>query len=441
MIYVTPAFRNDWSSTLPAGNNSFQSYSVGSSFVFTELMEDNDSFLNFGKLRLSYGSVGKDAPVLGTRTVFVPSFAGGDGFIDGVSFPAYETVSFERSGQAGNPDLTPEKTREFEVGTELKMFDNRLRFDITYYNRLSQDVIIPIDVAPSSGFVNRVGNAAEISNKGVEIAAGYRIIDTDDFSWNLDVNWTTFENIVEKLAPGVEQITLAGFSSTSVVAAAGQPYSAIFGSSFQRDDAGNILIDDDGYPLQSATNGIVGDPTPDWTAGISNTISYKDVSLSFLFDIRKGGDVWCGTCGILDFFGTSERTLNREESTVFEGIVQSTGQPNAQVVPYYDTTISENNNFYRRYGFGGTSESSIYDSSWVRLRELTLSYNVPSTLLSKTFIESVSISAYGRNLWLSTKYPGVDPETNLTGDSNGYGLDYFNQPNTKSYGLNLNLNF
>ena len=440
-LYITPSFRNDWSSTLPIGDNSFQSYSVGASFVFTELMDDSDSFLDYGKLRLSYGSVGKDAPLFSTRTFFGGSFVGGDGFIQSVNFPAYDTVSFERSGVAGNPNLRPESTREFETGVELKMIDNRLKFDFTYYNRLSEDVILPVDVAPTSGFTSRVDNAAEISNKGVEIAAGYRIFDNEDFSWDIDANWTTYENIVESLAPGVEQITLNGFSSTSAVAAVGQPFSAIFGSSFQRDDAGNVLIGDDGFPIQSSSNSIVGDPTPDWLAGISNSIRYKDISLTFLFDIRKGGDIWCGTCGILDYFGTSARTLNREESRVFEGIVQSTGQPNTQSVQLFDTTISENNNFYRRYGFGGTSEASIYDGSWVRLRELTLSYNFPSRLLENTFIESATVSAYGRNLWLSTDYPGVDPETNLTGDSNGYGLDYFNQPNTKSYGLNLNLNF
>ncbi|MEP3968008.1 MAG: TonB-dependent receptor, partial [Nonlabens sp.] len=441
MIYVTPSFRNDWSSTLPVGNNSFQSYSLGTSFVFTELFKENDSFLDYGKLRLSYGSVGKDAPTLATTTVFGGSFIGGDGFIQGVSFPAYDTVSFERSGLAGNPNLTPEKAREFEVGMELKMFDNKLKFDVTYYDKLSSDVILPVDVPSSSGFTSKIDNAAEVSNKGVEIALGYTPIRTEDFQWNIDVNWTTYENIVESLAPGVEQVTLNGFSSTSAVAAAGQPFSAIFGSSFQRDDAGNVLIGDDGYPIQSTENSIVGDPTPDWQAGISNTFSYKDFSLSFLFDIRKGGDVWCGTCGILDYFGTSTRTLNRDQTTVFQGTVQSTGLPNTQVVPYYDSTISENNNFYRRYGFGGTSESNIYDGSWIRLRELTVTYNLPSKLLEKTFFESASISAYGRNLWLSTDYPGVDPETNLTGDSNGYGLDYFNQPNTKSYGVNLNLNF
>ncbi|PQJ31000.1 SusC/RagA family TonB-linked outer membrane protein [Nonlabens arenilitoris] len=441
LIYVTPTFRNDWSSTLPVDNNSFQSYSLGTSFVFTELMDNEESFLDYGKFRMSYGSVGSDAPLFATGTVFGGSFIGGDGFIQGTQFPAYDTVSYERSVVAGNPNLKPESLTEFETGIELKMLDNRLRVDLAYYSKTSKDVIIPVSVSSGSGFTSKFENIAEISNKGVEVVLSGTPIRTEDFKWNVDVNWTTYENMVEELAPGVEEITLAGFSSTRSTAVAGQPYGAIYGSRFQRDENGDFLIDADGYPLAEATDGVVGDPTPDWQAGISNTFTYKDLSLSFLIDIRKGGDVWCGTCGIIDYFGTSDRTLAREDSRVFQGTVAATGQPNTQSVALYDTTISENNNFWRRYGFGGLSESNIYDGSWVRLREVTLSYSLPSSLLSKTFIDNASISVYGRNLWLSTDYPGVDPETNLAGDSNGIGLDYFNQPNTKSYGVNLRLNF
>jgi TonB-linked SusC/RagA family outer membrane protein len=441
MIYVTPSFRNDWSSTLPVGNNSFQSYSLGTSFVFTELMKESKSFLDYGKLRMSYGSTGNDAPLYATSTIFTGAFAGGDGFIQGVQFPAYDQVAFERGTIAGNPDLTPENRREFEIGTELKMFDGKLRFDATYYDRLATDVILNVAVAPSSGFNSKFANVAEISNKGFELSLSGTPIQTKDFSWDVNVNWTTYENDVIKLAEGVDQVFLAGFSSTSAVAQVGSPFSSIYGSRFARDAQGNVLIDDDGYPLAETTDGIVGDPTPDWLAGISNTFTYKDLSLSFLIDIRSGGDVWCGTCGILDFFGTSQATAARDQSTVFSGVVASTGQVNTQTVPLYDASISENNNYWRRYGFGGLSETAIYDASWVRLREVTLAYNLPSKWLSKIFISNASIAAYGRNLWLSTKYPGVDPETNLTGDSNGFGLDYFNQPNTKSYGLNLSLNF
>ena len=275
----------------------------------------------------------------------------------------------------------------------------------------------------------------------MEIALSGSPIKTNNFEWNVAVNWTTFENKVEELAEGVEFVRLNGFSSTSSVAIAGESYGSIYGSRFLRNESGQVLIGDDGYPLEDPENGVVGDPTPDWTAGISNTFNYKNFGLSVLLDIRQGGDVWCGTCGILNYFGVSEATLIRDQSTVFNGVLQSSGAANTQSVPYSDPTVSENNNYWRRYGFGGLSETSVYDSSWIRLREVTLSYNFPDKLLDKTFIKRLSLSVYGRNLWLNTDYPGVDPETNLTGDSNGIGLDYFNQPNTKSYGLSLNVSF
>ena len=440
MIFVTPSFRNDWSSTLPIDNNTFQSFSVGGSFVFSELLKD-DNILNYGKLRGSWGKSGNDAPVYATSTNFNGSTASGDGFIQSVNFPAYDQISFERSSRSGNPNLKPEETTEFEVGLELALLDRRLKFDIAYYDKETTDQIIFVDAAPSSGFIDRYDNVGVVSNTGVEIALSGSPVKTDNFEWNIAVNWTTFENKVEELVDGVEFVTLNGFSSTSSVAIAGEAYGSIYGSRFLRDDNGQVLIDDDGYPLADSVDGVVGDPTPDWTAGISNTFNYKNFGLSVLLDIRQGGDVWCGTCGIIDYFGVSAATLIRDQSTVFNGIVQSTGAVNTQSVPYSDPTISENNNYWRRYGFGGLSETAIYDSSWVRLREVTLSYNFPDKWLDKTFIEGLSLSVYGRNLWLNTDYPGVDPETNLTGDSNGIGLDYFNQPNTKSYGLNLNVNF
>ena len=439
MLFLTPSFRNDWSSTLPVGDNTFQSYSFGGSFVFTELLDSD--VLNYGKLRAAWGTAGNDAPVYATITNFGGTSVSGDGFIQSVTFPAYDATSFERSSRAGNPTLTPEKTTEFEVGIELSMFDSRLKFDFAYYDKETEDQIIFVDAAPSSGFVDRFENVGLVSNTGYEVTLGGTPIRTENFEWNISANWTTYDNIVEELVEGVESVTLNGFSGTSSRAVAGESYGAIFGSRFARNDAGEILISDTGYPIQATTDGVIGDPIPDWLAGINNQFQYKNIGLSFLIDIRQGGDVWCGTCGILDYFGVSEVTLLRDQTTVFEGVVESTGQPNTQVVPYSDVSVSENNNYWRRYGFGGLSETAVYDGSWVRLREVTLTYSLPDKFLENTFLDGLTLAAFGRNLWVETDYPGVDPETNLTGDSNGLGLDYFNQPNTRSYGLNVQLNF
>ena len=438
-LFLTPSFRNDWSSTLPVGDNTFESYSIGGSFIFSEVI--NKDWLNYGKLRISWGKSGNDAPVYSTITTFGGTFIQGDLFIQDVTFPAYDAVSFERSVSAGNPFLRPEETTEFEIGAEFAFFDRRLRFDIAYYDKETKDQIIPIDTPTSSGFSSRIGNAGVVTNKGVELSLSGRPIKSDEFSWDINLNWTTYENKVEELVEGVDNITLNGFSATRSAVVVGESYGAIFGDRFLRNESGQVLIGDDGYPLVDSEEGVVGDPIPDWIAGISNTLKYKNLSLSALIDIRQGGDVWCGTCGILDYFGVSARTLDRDQTRVFEGIVASTGQVNTQEVPISNPNINEGLNFYRRYGFGGTSESSVYDGSWIRLREVTLSYDFPEKWLENIFIENFSISAFGRNLWLETDYPGLDPETNLTGNTNGIGLEYFNQPNTKSYGFNIRLNF
>ncbi len=439
ILYLTPSFRNDWSSTLPVGDNTFQSYSVGGSFVFSEVIKKD--WLGYGKLRASWGKTGNDAPIFSTITTFGGTFLNGDLFIQSVTFPAYDAVSFERSPQAGNPFLKPEETTEFEIGAEFSFLNRRLTLDVAYYDKETTDQIIPINTPTSSGFSTRIGNAGIVTNNGVEVSLGAKPIKTDNFSWDVNVNWTTYENKVEELVEGVDNITLNGFSSTRSAVAVGESYGAIYGDRFLRNENGQVLIDDDGFPLLDPVEGVVGDPIPDWLAGISNNFKYKNLSLSALIDIRQGGDVWCGTCGILDYFGVSARTLNRDQTTVFEGVVESTGQNNTQAVAISNPNESENNNLYRRYGFGGTSEASIYDASWIRLRELTLTYDFPQKWLENSFIESFTISAFGRNLWLETDYPGLDPETNLTGNTNGIGLEYFNQPNTKSYGFNLRLNF
>ncbi|TYP73483.1 SusC/RagA family TonB-linked outer membrane protein [Aquimarina intermedia] len=440
LVFLNGSLRNDWSSALPDDTNSFTSYSTGLSFVFTELFES--STFNYGKLRASYGKTGNDAPIYSTITYYTPGLAGGDGFITPNEFPIFSTVAFEQSVRLGNDDIRPEVTTEVEFGGEFKFFDSRLSLDVTYYEKETEDQVIPVDQSPTTGFTERVINAGTISNKGWEIVGGLAPIRTNDFNWNIDVNFTTFENTVEELAPNVENILLSGFNSTSSRVIAGESFGAIFGSKYQRDDNGNILIGDDGWALVDSEDGIIGDPIPDWTMGIRNTFTYKDFSVTALLDIRQGGDIWCGTCGIIDYFGVSEKTGDlRNQTVVFEGIRESDGQPNTTAVSLADPANGLGGNAWVRNGFGGVSEDNVYDASWVRLREVALTYTLSSKIIDRIPLTSASLTVSGRNLWLDTDYPGVDPETNLTGASNGIGLDYFNQPNTKSYAVSLKLNF
>jgi TonB-linked SusC/RagA family outer membrane protein len=441
MVFLNGTFRNDWSSTLPTSNNQFQSYSLGTSFIFTELWEND--VLNYGKLRASYGKTGNDAPIFSTLTYYGAANVDGDFFTGSNQFPLFSRVAFERSSQLGNPNIRPEQTREYELGAEFYLFDSRFKLDVTYYNKETTDQIIAVDQPSVTGYTSRIINAGIIENRGWEISGGIKVINKQNFSWDIDVNWTAYETTVVELAKNVENIILSGLGSVNSVAVPGQPYSSIFGSRFARSASGEVIIGNDGFPLQDSESGIIGDPNPDWTMGLRNSLSYKNFSISGLLDIRKGGDVWCGTCEVSDYFGTSQKTAEQRSITgfVFEGVNVDTGLPNTTEVAFADPNKPVNTNRWVRYGFTGAAEEYVYDSSWIRLREVSLSYKLPRSIIDNTFLSGGSLTLAGRNLFLITDYPGVDPETNLNGDSNGIGLDYFNQPNTRSYALTAKFNF
>ncbi len=440
-LFLNLTGRNDWSSALPEGDNDFQSYSASLGFAFTEAlgMQGNPIF-SYGKLRASYGKVGNDAPLYSTSNYFNSSVNGGDGFISSISYPAFGTNAFERSTQLGNNQLRPETTTTLELGAELKFFRGRLGLDVTYYDSESKDQIIPVTISAVTGFTSVVQNAGVISNKGWELVLNLAPIRTTNFTWTIDANWTAYKNEVEELTEGVTRIGLAGFTSTQSVAEVGEPFGAIWGDPFAYNDAGERLIDADGWPILGSSKVIMGDPNPEWYGGLRNTFTFGGLRVSALLDFRKGGDMWCGTCGIIDYFGTSQNSAElRDQSTVFEGVLPD-GTPNNISVPYTENN-SSTNNYWVRYGFGGISEMSIYDTSWLRLRELTVSYDFPSRWFETIPLQGATITLTGRNLWLDTEYPGIDPETNLTGASNGTGLDYFNTPNTRSYNFGLRVDF
>lgn len=442
-LFLNVSARNDWSSTLGANSNSIFYPAASLGFAFTEAFGmSGNPILPYGKIRASLGQVGNDAPfVYATANYFGSAFSGGDGFISGISYPAFGTNAFELSSVLGNSDLRPETTTTLELGAELKFFTGRLGLDVTYYSSTTTDIVVSVDLPSPTGFTSVVQNAGVITNKGWEVILNTTPVRAGAFEWNLDVNFTTYENTVDSLGEGISQIGLAGFTSTSSRVVVGEAYGAIFGSGFQRDDAGNVIIGADGWPLQDAQTQVFGDPNPDWIAGIRNTFSYKGISVSALLDIRQGGDMWCGTCGVIDYFGTSERSGDlRNETVVFEGVTE-TGETNTTEVSYADPDNGLGGNYFIRYGFGGITEMSIYDTSWLRLREVTVNYSLPTSVTNAMKVGDITLSLSGRNLWLSTEYPGIDPETNLTGASNGIGLDYFNMPNTKSFGGSIRVTF
>ena len=451
-LFLNLTGRNDWSSSLPADNNSFFYPAVSLGFDFSEAFGlSNGRTFSYGKLRASWGQVGNDAIIYSTSNYFNSAFIGGDGFINGIQFPAFGLNAFERSLTLGNDQLRAETTTTMEFGLDLKFFQGRLGVDYTYYDKATKDQIINVNISNTTGFGGTIQNAGLIRNTGHEVMLTATPVIAGDFRWDLSVNWTAYKSIVEELAEGVDRIFLAGFTSASSNIIQGEPYGALYGNAFQRDPNGRLVIGSNGWPqVDPAGDRVLGDPTPDWISGFRNTLSYKGFSLSFLWDFRQGGDIWNGTGGIINYFGTSQLTADQRNirGYIFDGVLaDENGAPtnieNNIPVDFANPAAPGGTNGYKwvRYGFGGLVEENIQDGSWVRLRDATLRYQFPAKWFSRSKVSSLSLAVTGRNLLLFTKYTGIDPETNLTGASNGIGLDYFNMPNTRSYGASLNLSF
>lgn len=448
-LYLNLSGRNDWSSTLHKDNNSFFYSAASLGWDFTQTFSVNSSIFNYGKLRASWGQVGND-PGFGVTSNGFSQSKVFDGWTNpnGVLFPAFGVNSFNSNGLLGNKDLKAEITTTIEFGGDFQFLDGRIGLDLTYFVAKTTDAILNVSIGSASGFQQRAINSAEITNKGIEAALTASIIDKNNFTYDIGVNFTRLRNEVIALAPGVEVLTIDPFGTQRVVA--GQAFGTFYGTRFLRDDSGNMVINPaDGMPYEDPTEGIVGDPNPDYLVGFRNTLSHKNFTLSFLLDIRQGGDVYNGTKGVLNGFGVGGETSDRNERVVFpgvlgstdsEGIVTATTTPNN--VEVFKGGTDGGTNFYSNYGFVNLTELTIEDGGWIRMRDVSLSYNLPTDILGRTPFSAATVTFNARNLFLITDYSGIDPETNLTGDSsNVLGYDYFNNPNTKSFGVNVNLTF
>jgi len=435
MLYLTATARNDWSTTLPDGANSFFYPSIGAGWIFTELpgLKDN-KIMPYGKIRISYAITAKDAPVYSTLTPYVsPSIL--DGWTTGLTWPYNGTNGYLNSSVLGNNLLKPEKTGNFETGVDLKFFQNRIGLSYTFFDNKTTDDILQVPIAATTGYTSVWLNAGSIETKGHEVTLDIVPIKSKNWTWDITANFSKIDNKVLSLASGVNRLFLGGFTGSEIDAVVGHPYRTIYGYDWKRDGNGNVLIGADGYPIESENETALGNVDPDWTMGIGSTLRWKDLSLYFLVDIKHGGKMWNGTRGALDYFGTSAGTLDRNDMVIFNGVMEATGKPNTMSVPlsqdWYQAAGS---------GFVGATAPYIEDAGWVRLRTVTLTYNI-SKLLKNTFIRQLSVYFSGTNLLLFTKYKGVDPETSLAGSDNAQGIDYFNMPGTRSYTLGLNVSF
>lgn len=450
MLFLGFTGRNEWSTTLPVENNSFFFPSASFGFIFSELPFLKDKkFLSYGKIRASYAQIANHATPYNVINTYTSATVV-DGWATGDSFPFLGIAGFSPVNVLANANLKPESMISREIGVDLKFFQNRINLDFTYYNNQNRDLLIQVPVAGTSGYNAQYMNAATMENKGVEIVANVVPVSNKNFNWGLTVNFTKNINEVLSLAPGVTDIGLGGFTGSTINVVVGEAYGSMFSTGFYKDDAGNLIINDNassagyGYPIKDQTMKSLGQVSPNWTMGINNEISYRGATLSFLFDIKNGGIMWNGTLARLIGFGTSKITENRGETTVFEGVkghldadgnIITTGQANdieAVYSQYYYTVIGG--------GASPAQEQFVEKTDWIRLREVSLSYNL-GKLINKPYLKNLSVYATGRNLWLSTPYRGIDPETNLMGAFNAQGLDYFNMPNTKSYVFGFKVDF
>jgi len=448
MLYFSGSLRAEKASTFgDVSNKPFYFPSASLAWQFSQLDALQNDLMSFGKLRVSYGEVGVQPARYNTSNVFVsPTY--GDSYGGGLGLGFYGNGGFVPSTNRGNFSLKPERKKETEIGMDLRFLKDRLSFSGTYYTNTTSDVLLNFPIANSRGFDEIYANGAEISNKGLELDLGYTIIKKQDFTWQANVIFSKNKNNVENLA-GVQSIELGGLAAVNSRAVEGKPIGILWGSRTLRDAEGNIVFDDYGFPEQDQTEGIIGDPNPDWQGSLVTQVSYKNWSLSALFETYQGADIYAGTKSVLADLGrwistgdevtTDQNLLDSQGNlipigTTFRGNIYDFGAgPVALTESWYNGDGG--------YFSGGNDELYIEDGSWTRLRELTLSYRIKPDWLSKMGINSASLSATGRNLFIWTEFEGNDPDTNLTGVGSARGIDYFNNPGTKSYVFTLTATF
>jgi TonB-linked SusC/RagA family outer membrane protein len=434
MVFLDLTARNDWSSTLPTDNNSYFYPSVSLSVIASDLVEIPESVpLSFAKVRASWAQVGNDTEPYRLRNTytFQPAWGG--------------TQTVVAEGNLANADLQPEITSSYEVGTNLRFFDERVELDATYYRSSTRNQILSVPLARSTGFESRVVNAGEVRNQGVEARLQFTPIENiGGFGWDVSLNWFRNRSTIVELADGIDTFVLGeGPFGGSVQAREGGRMGDIYGRVFERVEdpssphTGEIVYEG-GLPQLTDEVQKVGNYNHDWQGGVGTTLSYDNLSLNVLFDVRQGGLIYSNTHATGIEGGTLEgTTCCRNQNVVGDGVVRNedgTYSENTVEAPYVT--------WLRSYYARPNVESNSFDASYVKLREVTLRYNFTPSWLAGSGIQNVGLSLVGRNLFLWTDVPHIDPETTMTtGQQRTPGFEVQQLPSTRSFGMNLRLDF
>lgn len=428
-IYLDFTGRNDWASILPVENNSFFYPSVTLSAVLSDLWT-MPSGIDYLKIRGGWAKVGSTGALRAYETQQAYDFRAAP----------YGTILLPfNPQQLNNPNIGPEFTKGTEFGIEGKFFDRRLRLDLTYYSQTSEGLIVPVEVSAASGYITALDNVGIMNNKGIELQLGLTLVKTQDFTFDVNLNWAKNNNMVESLG-GLTALNLGGQWNVNIQAREGEPYGVLFGPGYLRDPNGEI-VHIEGIPQRDATNKILGDIQPDWTGGVSVDLRYKSVSLNALVDMKQGGDVYSMTSTWGRYSGVLEETLiGRETGIVGDGVknIGTATEPN-----YVANDVVVNAETYNKAAYSNAvAEGSVFDASFVKLRQVMLTYELPNKWFNKNVFQGASISLVGRNLAiLHRNAPHIDPETGFSSANAEQGQEFGQLPSARSIGFNLNFNF
>jgi TonB-linked SusC/RagA family outer membrane protein len=443
MLYLTATLRNDIVSTMPRDNRSFYYPSVSLGFVFTELEAlQGNKVLSFGKIRGSFAQVGQAGTYLPETYV-----VGGatSGFLsDGILFPLGGISGYKPSTTIYDPGLEPQNTKTWEVGLDVRFFNNRIGIDYTYSSQIAEDQIFGVPMAGSTGYATYVTNAGKMSSKVHEIILTATPVKMNKFNWELLINFTKMKNVCEELAEGVESISLGGYVTPNIRASAGDTYPAIYGNQFMRDDQGRILVDEDpnsyyyGMPMLGDF-GKIGDVTPDFMISMSNYFTFFDfITLGLQLDWKQGGDMYSGSNRLMDLYGSSARTEDRTTPFIYDGY-KADGTPN-DIQRGGPEDIWAYPDLYNDV-LASLDESNVYETSFIKFRDISLTFNLPKKVIEPVRLQGLSVSLFARNILLWTTLPNFDPESSQGMGNMQAGMDYMSLPQTSSFGVGLNLTF
>lgn len=415
--------RNDWSSTLPKNHNSFFYPSIGVSWIFSDALRVSSSFLTYGKLRANWSRTGNDTDPYRLAAVF------------GAGTPWGGQPSFTSPNQLPNANLKPEQTNAAEIGAELGLLKDRVTLNASVYQKSTTDQILPVSISAATGFTSAIVNAGNMRNRGVELTATIRPVERPTFHWTAVANWAKNSNKVISLYAGVERIVVGSYWNVNVTADMGQPYGNLVGYRWARDARGHILVGDDGLPIRDPKQVVLGNYNADWVGGITNTFTYKDLSLTVAFDGQWGGNVFSVTKWFGQYSGVLSTTLQGRQNdwnnpgyVVPNAVYASTGLPDTTHVLAQDYW---HNTFYAQ-------EDGIIDATYLKLRDLRLAYNLPPRIASYLGFSGATVAVVGHNLFLWAKQKTIDPETAFD-TGNRQGVENGQLPTTRSFGFTLSV--